>query len=72
MSNPDQYSDWACDEEDEWESGFKRLGRPEVRNGGELAERSLDTRIYFDFQNFLWALADHAAKNQFSANLLDK
>ena len=25
-----------------------------------------------DFQNFLWALADHAAKNQFSANLLDK
>ena len=25
-----------------------------------------------DFQNFMWALADHAAKNQFSANLLDK
>ena len=25
-----------------------------------------------DFQNFLWALADHVAKNQFSANLLDK
>ncbi len=25
-----------------------------------------------DFQNFLWALADNAAKNHFSANLLDK
>ncbi len=25
-----------------------------------------------DFQNFLWALADHAAKNQLSANLQDK
>ncbi len=25
-----------------------------------------------DFQNFLWALADHATKNQLSANLLDK
>jgi hypothetical protein len=25
-----------------------------------------------DFQNFLWTLADHAAKNHFSANLLDK
>ncbi len=25
-----------------------------------------------DFQIFLWALANHVAKNQFSANLLDK
>ncbi len=25
-----------------------------------------------DFQNFLWALADHAAKSQIFANLLDK
>ncbi len=25
-----------------------------------------------DLQKFLWALADHAAENQLSANLLDK